>query len=78
VVDALDDRVQNALEEFEVQQQTGVIEFAAAEGYADFVVVAVRVFALALVIAEEMPASTVTSYIGVCSILWGKCVLFPF
>src|ERR1035437_3424159 len=52
VVNALDDRAQQMLEQLEVQQQAGRVQLRPGQGDADLVVVAVRVLALALVVAE--------------------------
>ncbi len=52
VVEAVDDGAHDLLEEFEIKQEAGVIKIGANEGDEDFVVVAMRVLALALVVAE--------------------------
>ena len=46
------DRAQHLLEQLEVEQQTGLIELGAGQRHADLVVVAVRVLALAFVVAQ--------------------------
>ncbi len=48
VVDAIDDRAHDVLEQFEVEQQAGGVELGSGQGDTDLVVVAVRVFALPL------------------------------
>ena len=52
VVDAVDDRAQHVLEQLEVEEQSGFVERGAGQRDADLVVVAVRVLALAFVVAE--------------------------
>jgi hypothetical protein len=52
VVDAVDHRAQHLLEQLEVQQQAGFVQFGPGQRDADLVVVPVRVLALALVIAK--------------------------
>jgi hypothetical protein len=39
----------------EIEEQAGFIKLATSESHADFVVMSVRVFALALVVAEIVP-----------------------
>jgi len=48
MVDAVDDRAQDLLEQLEVQQKAGGVQLRSCESDANLVVVAVRVFALAL------------------------------
>jgi hypothetical protein len=55
VVDAVDDRSQHLLQKLEVEQQTAVIESRARECDAHFVIMAMRIFALSVVIAQVMP-----------------------
>jgi hypothetical protein len=52
MVEVVDDRAHDLLEEFEVEEEASLVEVFALEGDEDLVVVAVRVFALATVVAE--------------------------
>jgi hypothetical protein len=52
VVEVVDDRAHDLLEELEVEEQAGFVEVFALEGNEDLVVVAVRILALATVVAE--------------------------
>jgi len=52
VVQILDCGAEDLLEELEVQEEAGFVESFTDEGYEHTVVMAVRVFALALVVAE--------------------------
>ena len=52
MVDAIDDGAQHLLQQLEVEEQTGLVERGAGQRDADLVVVAVRVLALAFVVAE--------------------------
>src|SRR5215472_13008633 len=40
---------------FEIQQQASFVEFAAGQGHANLIVVAVRVLALSLIVPQVMP-----------------------
>src|SRR6516225_1384235 len=57
VVDAVDYWPHHLLEQLEVEQETGLIEHGTGQGHADFIVVAVRVLALAFVIPEVVPGA---------------------
>jgi hypothetical protein len=52
VVEGVDDRAEEGLEELEVEQQSGLVELLADKSDEHAVVVAVRVLALALVVAQ--------------------------
>ncbi len=52
VVEAVDYRAHDLLQQFEVEEKAGFIEIRADEGDEDLVVVAVRIFALSAVVAE--------------------------
>src|SRR5580704_19760484 len=52
VVEVVDDGAHDLLEEFEIEEQAGFIEVFALQGDEDLVVVAVRILALATVVAE--------------------------
>ena len=52
VVEVVDGGAEDLLEELEVEEEAGFVEGFADEGDEDAVVMAVRVFALALVVAE--------------------------
>jgi hypothetical protein len=52
VVEVFDDGAHDLLEEFEVEEQAGLVEVFTLEGDEDLVVVAVRVLALASIVAE--------------------------
>ena len=52
VVDAVNDRAQYLLEQFEIQQQACLVQSVSAQSDADLVVVAVRILTLALVVAK--------------------------
>ena len=52
VVEVVDGGAHDLLEEFEVEQHAGFVELLAYEGDEDLVVVAVRVLALATIVAE--------------------------
>ena len=52
VVEVVDRGTEDLLEELEVKQEAGFVELSAGERDEHFVVVAVRVFALAAVVAE--------------------------
>jgi len=46
---------------FEIEQQSGLVEFRAGKSHTDLVVVAVRVLALALVVAQVVSCGEVSS-----------------
>src|ERR1700722_838406 len=52
VVEVFDDGAHDLLEQLEVEEQAGFVEVSALEGDEDLVVVAVRVLALATIVAE--------------------------
>ena len=54
VVDAVDDRTHHLLQQLEIQQQPGCVQFPAPQRQADLVVVAMRILALAAVVARVM------------------------
>jgi len=76
VVDALDDRTQQILEQLEVQQQAGGVQLRPGQGDADLVVMAMRVLALALVVAEVVSGGETCLHGNfkhlLCSILCGE------
>ena len=52
MVEPLDNVLHHFAQLFKIDQQPGLIEFFSGEGHADFVVVPVRLLALAFVVAE--------------------------
>src|SRR5258706_13587048 len=52
VIEVVDDGAHDLLEQLEIEEQASLVEVFALEGDEDLVVVAVRVFALAAVVAE--------------------------
>jgi hypothetical protein len=52
VIEIVNDRAHDLLEEFEVEEQASLVEVFALESDEDLVVVAVRILALATIVAE--------------------------
>src|SRR5208282_3586513 len=55
VVETVDGVLHHVFQIFEIEQQAGLVEFGAREGHTNLVIVAVRVLALALVVAQVVP-----------------------
>ncbi len=76
MIDALDHRAHHLLEQLEIQQKAGLIQRSSGQGHADLIVMAVRIFALAAIVAEIVAGGEVGLYgdlvHGYCSILDGK------
>src|SRR4051794_24731205 len=54
MIKAVDGRLHHSLQVFEVEQQAGLVEFAALQGDPHLVIVAVRILALTFVVAQVM------------------------
>jgi hypothetical protein len=54
VVDAVDHRAHDLLEQLEIEQEAGLVQFGAGQGDADLVVVTVRILAAAVVVPEKV------------------------